>query len=543
MTELTGGAHLARALRAEGITRVFGIPGTHNLEIFAQLSAHGIDIISPRHEQGAGYMADGAARTSGEVNVVVTTTGPAVLNALTALLQSFTDSVPVLLVCPGMPLTHPGRGNGLLHEVRNQTGALAAVLTEVQRVTSPGEVSLAVGQSLSAMRAGRTRPAAIEIPLDLIEATGPGSLHPSIARPHPTADPEAVDTAAEAVADSRRPLIFVGAGARNAGPAILDLATTLGAGIILSSNAKGIIDDREPLCFGAVGVLDSLPQLLDGADAVIAIGTELAPSDFWPEPLPLPQTVVRIDIDEVQMLTNAQVSHPILADATAATTTLDSALKSRRSDEATWAAAAWAEQKKAAATSAAEVSGRPWADLCGALNSFTASADSPVIVAADSTMACYYGVQTGWSARAGDRFLYPAGAGTLGYGLPAGIGAKLAAASARVIAIEGDGGSMFTIAELAAAVQTKVQVTLIIVDNGGYGEIRNEMADRGDEPSGVVLSGPDFPALARAMGARGVHVDGEDALLSALHQADEHAGPTLIHITERSRAGEAMLAE
>ena len=543
MTEITGGAHLARALRAEGITRVFGIPGTHNLEIFAQLSAHGIDIISPRHEQGAGYMADGAARTSGEVNVVVTTTGPAVLNALTALLQSFTDSVPVLLVCPGMPLTHPGRGNGLLHEVRNQSGALAAVLTEVQRATSPGEVSLAVGQSLSAMRAGRTRPAAIEIPLDLIEATGPGSLHPSIARPHPTADPQAVDAAAEAVADSRRPLIFAGAGTRKAGPEVLDLATTLGAGIILSSNAKGIIDDSEPLCLGAVGVLDSLPQLLDGADSAIAIGTELAPSDFWPEPLPLPQTVVRIDIDEVQMLTNAQVSHPILADAKAATTSLVSALKSRRSDEATRAAAEWAEQKKAAATSAAEVSGRPWADLCGALNSFTASADTPVIVAADSTMACYYGVQTGWSARAGDRFLYPAGAGTLGYGLPAGIGAKLAAASARVIAIEGDGGSMFTIAELAAAVQAKVQVTLIIVDNGGYGEIRNEMADRGDEPSGVVLSGPDFPALARAMGARGVHVDGEDALLSALRQADEHAGPTLIHITERSRAGEAMLAE
>jgi thiamine pyrophosphate-dependent acetolactate synthase large subunit-like protein len=154
---ITGGAHLARALKAEGITRVFGIPGTHNLEIFARLSAEGIDIVSPRHEQGAGYMADGAARLTGEVNVVVTTTGPAVLNALTALLQSFTDSVPVLLICPGMPLTHPGRGNGLLHEVRNQSGALAAVLTEVHRVASPGEVSLAVGQTLSAMRAGRTR--------------------------------------------------------------------------------------------------------------------------------------------------------------------------------------------------------------------------------------------------------------------------------------------------------------------------------------------------------------------------------------------------
>ncbi len=539
--DLTGGAHLARALTAEGITRVFGIPGTHNLEIFAQLSAHGIEVISPRHEQGAGYMADGAARATGEVNVVVTTTGPAVLNALTALLQSFTDSVPVLLVCPGMPLTHPGRGNGLLHEVRNQSGALSAVLTEVTRVTSPGEVSLAVGQSLSAMRSGRTRPAAIEIPLDLIEAAGPGRLHPSITRPHPTADPQALETAAEAVATSRRPLIIAGAGARSAGPAILDLAATLGAGIILSSNAKGIIDDREPACLGAVGVLDCLPELLADADAVIAIGTELAPSDFWPEPLPLPETVVRIDIDEVQMLTNAKVSHPILADAESATAGLDGVLRSRRADETTRAAAAWAGQRKAAAASAAEESGRSWADLCGALNSFTAQAESPVIVAADSTMACYYGVQTGWAARAGDRFLYPAGAGTLGYGLPAGIGAKLSAASARVIAIEGDGGSMFTIAELAAAVQAKVQVTVIIVDNGGYGEIRNEMADRGDAPSGVVLDGPDFPALAQAMGARGVHVEGEADLLAALLDADEYAGPTLIHITERSRAGEAML--
>ena len=541
MVELTGGAHLARALKAEGITRVFGIPGTHNLEVFAQLSAHGIDIVSPRHEQGAGYMADGAARSTGEFNVVVTTTGPAVLNALTALLQSYTDSVPVLLICPGMPLTHPGRGNGLLHEVRDQAAALRAVLTQVHRVTSPGEVSLSVGQTLTAMRAGRTRPAAIEIPLDLIEATGAGSLHPSIARPLPTADPHAVDTAAEAVAESQRPLTIAGAGARSAGPALLELAETLGAGIILSSNAKGIIDDSEPLCLGAVGVLDSLPELLAGADAVIAVGTELAPSDFWPEPLPLPETVVRIDIDEVQMLTNAEVTHPILADAAEATTQLVDVLRSRRSEATTRAAADWAEQKKAAATSAAEAAGRPWADLCGALNSFTASADSPVIVAADSTMACYYGVQTGWSARAGDRFLYPAGAGTLGYGLPAGIGAKLATASARVIAIEGDGGSMFTIAELAAAVQAQVQVTLVIVDNGGYGEIRNEMADRGDAPSGVVLTGPDFPALARAMGASGVHVDGEDALLAALHETDDQAGPTLIHITERSQAREAML--
>ena len=540
-TTITGGAHLARALQAEGITRVFGIPGTHNLEIFAQLSAAGIDIVSPRHEQGAGYMADGAARVTGEVQVIVTTTGPAALNALTALLQSFTDSVPVLLITPGMPLTHPGRGNGLLHEVRNQSAALSAVLTEVMRVTSPGEVSLAVGQSLSAMRSGRTRPAAIEIPLDLIEIAGPGTLHPSLARALPAPVASEIEAAAEAIASSQRPLIIAGAGAHGAGAEVAALAESLGAGIVLSSNAKGLVDDRAETTIGAVGVLELLPELTSDADTVIAIGTELAPSDFWPEPLPLPDTVVRIDIDEVQMLTNATVTHPILADARAATAALNVRVTAMRAKSATAAARDWTADWKSRAASAGESDGRPWAELSDALTTFGDSAETPLIIAADSTMACYYGVQTGWKARPGDRFLYPAGAGTLGYGLPAGIGAKLASPQARVVAVEGDGGSMFTIAELAAAVQAGVRMTLIIVDNGGYGEIRNEMEDRGDTPSGVKLTGPDFPALARAMGARGVHVDGRDALLEALNEAEAGEGPTLIHMTEDSRAGADML--
>ena len=537
----TGGGHLARALAAEGITRVFGIPGTHNLEIFAQLSEHGIEIVSPRHEQGAGYMADGAARTSGDVQVVVTTTGPAALNALTALLQSYTDSVPVLLISPGMPLDHPGRGNGLLHEVRNQGLAIEAVLGESHRVSSVGEVPLAVGQALSAMRSGRPRPAYIEIPLDLIEATGPGVDHPAVARPHPQVDLAAIETAAEALTDSQRPLLIVGAGARRAGEAIAGLAEALGAGIILSSNAKGIVSDADPSVLGAIGFLPELPTVLEQADAVVAIGTELAPSDFWPEPLPLPEDVVRIDIDEQQILTNALVTAPILADAADASALLAESVRTRRSAAAVEAARRWRSELAETVADGIARAGEPWAELCEGLNAFTALAESPVIVAADSTMACYYGVQTGWRARHGDRFLYPAGAGTLGYGLPAGIGAKLAEPGARVVAVEGDGGSMFTIAELAAAVQDEVTLALVIVDNGGYGEIRNEMVDRGDTPTGVVLRGPDFPALAEAMGARGVHVEGAGEITAALASAMEHPGPTLIHITEDSRAAADML--
>ncbi|GAA1846278.1 thiamine pyrophosphate-binding protein [Brevibacterium marinum] len=539
--EITGGAHLARALRAEGITRVFGIPGTHNLEIFAQLAAEDIEIITPRHEQGAGFMADGAARASGEVQVVVTTTGPAVLNALTALLQSFTDSVPVLLIGPGMPLTHPGRGNGLLHEVRNQSQAIEAILGDSHRVTSPGEVSLALGQALSTMRTGRARPAYIEIPLDLIETEGPGWLHPAVTRGVPAPEPSAIRSAAEALAGSQRPLLIVGAGARSAGPEIEELSEALGAGVILSSNAKGTIDDGFENCLGAIGVLEELPDLLGAADAVVAIGTELAPSDFWPEPLPLPHTVVRIDLDEIQMLRNARVTHPIPAHAKDSTTALTHRLQQTRSPSLSQSALEWLRSRQETIAAAAANDGTPWAILSGALNDYTASAESTVIVAADSTMCCYYGVQTGWNARRGDRFLYPAGAGTLGYGLPAGIGAKLAVPESTVVAIEGDGGAMFTITELAAAVQARVSLTLIIVDNGGYGEIRNEMADRGDTPAGVALLGPDFPALARSMGARGHHIDTRAQLLSALRDAEDFAGPSLIHMTEDSRAATDML--
>ncbi|WP_240372974.1 thiamine pyrophosphate-binding protein [Brevibacterium zhoupengii] len=539
--EITGGAHLARALRAEGITRVFGIPGTHNLEIFAQLATEGIDIVSPRHEQGAGYMADGAARVTGKVQVVVTTTGPAVFNALTALLQSFTDSVPVLLIGPGMPLTHPGRGNGLLHEVRNQSQAIEAVLGDSHRVTSPGEVSLAVGQALSTMRSGRSRPAYIEIPLDLIEATGPGTLHPSVTRPHPSPEPNAIRSAAEALAASQRPLLIVGAGARAAGVEIEELSTALGAGVILSSNAKGTIDDEFENNLGAIGVLEVLPEVLSSADAVVAIGTELAPSDFWPEPMPLPDTVVRLDVDEVQMLRNARVTHPIPADATDSTIALTQQLRQTRSAGLSRAAVEWLRGWQDTITAAAQEEGAPWAALSGGLNDYTTSAAASVIIAADSTMCCYYGVQTGWRARRGDRFLYPAGAGTLGFGLPAGVGAKLAAPEARVVAIEGDGGAMFTIAELSAAAQAQVSLALIIVDNGGYGEIRNEMADRGDTPAGVALLGPDFPALATSLGARGLHIETQAELAAALREAEEFAGPTLIHITEDSRAATDML--
>ncbi len=158
-TPRSGGTALVAALRHHGVDTVFGIPGTHNLPIYAGLHGSGITHVLPRHEQGAGYAADGYARVTGRPGVVITTTGPAILNAAAAAAQAYSDSIPVLFIAPGLPVGHPGLGNGYLHEVRDQFQAMAAVVGHAQRATSAAEIPLAVAQCFAAMTAGRPRPA------------------------------------------------------------------------------------------------------------------------------------------------------------------------------------------------------------------------------------------------------------------------------------------------------------------------------------------------------------------------------------------------
>ena len=169
-TTQSGGQALVAALAAHGVDTVFGIPGTHNLAVYAALAGSGITHVLPRHEQGAGYAADGYARVSGKPGVCITTTGPAILNAAAAAAQAYSDSVPVLFVAPGLPLGHPSNGNGYLHELKNQRGAMDSIVGHSQRVTSVEEIPLAVAQCFAAMTTGRARPAYLEIPLELLDA-------------------------------------------------------------------------------------------------------------------------------------------------------------------------------------------------------------------------------------------------------------------------------------------------------------------------------------------------------------------------------------
>ncbi|MCM2424995.1 thiamine pyrophosphate-dependent enzyme [Streptomyces sp. RKAG337] len=243
-------------------------------------------------------------------------------------------------------------------------------------------------------------------------------------------------------------------------------------------------------------------------------------------PLDLNGPLVRIDIDVRSVITNARPDVALVADAALALRAIADRLRPAAQpgpghDRAAAARTAFAAQARAEG-----------ADYLGLTAALAQALGHDGFLVGDSAMACYYGALSNLPAHHPRSFLYPTGLGTLGYALPAAIGAKLARPDAPVVALHGDGGVMFTIQELASAAQLRIPLPVVVVDNGGYGEIRNEMTAREDPVHAVDLPGPDFPAIARAMGCHGVRVDGSAALARSLESALAADRPTLIHLPE-----------
>jgi thiamine pyrophosphate-dependent acetolactate synthase large subunit-like protein len=520
---MSGGRALAQALSAHEVDTVWGIPGTHNLEIYANLPGAGIRHLSPRHEQGAGFAADGYARATGRPGVCITTSGPAALNAATALGQAYSDSVPVLAVSAGMPLRHPGRGHGELHETKDQRAALDAIVAYSHRVTSVPEIPVAVAQAFAAMSSGRPRPVHLEIPLDVLDERAEVEIVGPIRTPALIPQPEALDAAAARLAGAARPAIIAGGGARGAVPEITAIAERLGAPVVCTINGKGVLPEDHPHSAGAGLARTVVRELVDESDVVLVVGSGLSPAELWLGPLPLAGKVVRVDVDAAQAVVGAAPTVAAVGDAAPALAGLLGRLGEGAGDGER--AARWRSRH----LEEARVLGAPWSWI---FDGIAAALGRDGIVAGDSAMVCYRGAVAALPAYHPAAFLYPTGYGTLGYGLPAAIGAKVGRPEARVIALLGDGGIMFTIAELAAAAQLRLPLPVVVVDNAGYGEIRNEMAARGDPVHAVDLDLIDFAALGRVLGCEGAVVDDRDGLADALERAFEADRPTVLHLHE-----------
>jgi acetolactate synthase-1/2/3 large subunit len=523
------GVWLARALAAWGVDTVFGIPGVHTIELYRGLAGSGIRHVTPRHEQAAGFMADGYARASGRPGVCLIISGPGMTNILTAMGQAYGDSVPMLVISTVNAHGRMGSGEGWLHELPDQRGLTAGVTAMSRTIHRPDELPRALAQAFALFDAGRPRPVHLELPIDVMLApAGHLPVPVPVRLPRPSPDPGAIAEAAARLAAARAPVILAGGGARRAA-ALPALAAALDAPVAMTTNARGLLPPDHPL---AVSLSASLPEtraMIAAADVVLALGTEFGPTDYdmyEDGGFALPGFLIRVDIDPVQILRGPPPGLGIPGDAGLAAAALAAAVTPRGAgDGAARAAAARAGRDRLPAS----VQG----DL--ALLDLVRAALPGALMVGDSTQAVYAGNLGFAAARPGGWFNSATGFGTLGYGLPAAVGAALAGGGP-VVAFAGDGGLMFTLGELASAAEAGVPVILMVLLNGGYGEIRSAMIAQNVPPLGVDLFVPDLAAIAAASGWAVAEITEPAALRAALAEAAGRRGPTMLLYDQRLRA-------
>ncbi|SDS22523.1 acetolactate synthase-1/2/3 large subunit [Brevibacterium siliguriense] len=528
----TTGWVVMEALRSFGVDTVFGIPGTHNLEFYRPLEALGIRAVTARHEQGAGYAADGWSLQTGLPGVVLTTSGPGLLNALSAAGTAFCESRPMIILAPG-----PARGAefadaGTLHETKDQLAAASAIVEWGRRVSTAAEAVTAVHDAFALFSSSRPRPVYIEIPLDLLVEVTDLDEHLVTAR---TADPvplppeQSIAEAAKLLSAAHRPVILAGGGARGAAGPIRKLAEQLAAPVVTSLNGKGVLDEHHPLSLGSNLRLNSVREHARNADVLLVIGAKLGDAELWVDRLDAQGTVIRIDILDTQIDKNQTADLGLVGDANAVVTAIVESIgaaptlvESPNSDVEELVV----ELLAAAQNECAELS-----PVNTAISADIASAlPADAIVATDSSQIAYGGLLNTLKVVRANSTPYMGTFATLGYGLPAALGARIGAPHRPSFVVIGDGALMFSVQEFITVVEQDEDVTVIVLDNGGYGEIRANEADISIAPIGVDLVQPDWPALAQAFGGNGRHVNSTVELAAAVDTALSMGGLQLIHL-------------
>ena len=532
----TCGEVLVKLLEAYGVEQVFGIPGVHTVELYRGLAGSSINHITPRHEQGAGFMADGYARTSGKPGVCFIITGPGMTNITTAMGQAYGDSIPMLVISSVQSRSQLGGGRGKLHELPNQSALVAGVAAFSHTLMSAAELPAVLARAFALFQAGRPRPVHIEIPLDVLVENADAllaSLPVSIARPG--AAPAAIEQMSQRLAQAKRPLILAGGGAIDAAPALTQLAERLGAPVALTINAKGMLPSSHPLLIGSTQSLVATRALVAEADVVLAIGTELAETDYdvtFAGGFEIPGALLRIDIDPDQTVRNYPPTLALVADANLASEALLANLALLPSRDPQWGAVRVSRLQAQLST---EWDAPTRAQTVFLQTVFEVLPDA--VCVGDSTQPVYTGNLTFNPEQPRRWFNSSTGYGTLGYALPAAVGAWLGRRAegkpgGPVLCLIGDGGLQFTLAELASAVEAQTPIIVLLWNNQGYGEIKKYMLNRAIEPVGVDIYTPDFIGVAKALGCAAQAVGDEAQLRAALASAADHQGPSVIEIDE-----------
>ena len=509
---LTGARAAVAALEAAGVEVAFGLPGVHNLALWRELNESHVRLVGVRHEQTAAYAADGFARASGRLGVALTTTGPGAANTLAAVGEAWASRQPVLVIATDIPTEarRPGVWRGTLHEATDQAAMFVPVVKDAVRVHRAAEVGPAVAGAARTALAAPSRPVYVEIPTDLLAAeTDSDELaeaeHVQPRRgpePPPALSEERLSRAVELLERSRRPLVWAGGGALQAGAgrAVAHLAERLVAPVLLTYSAHGLLPRDHPCLVDASPHVPEVGALWDEADVVVALGSDFDGMMTQGWKMPQPPHLVAVNVDAADASKNYLPDVVLEADAADAATALADRLTDRGG------LASLARRVRELRQGVREELTRTDPEASAFLTAVESALPPDAVVVCDMCIPGYW-LGAFHRTPAPRKLSYPLGWGTLGCAFPQALGAGLAG-EGPAVSISGDGGFLYACGELAAARQERIPLTAVIVDDGGYGMLRFDQDRRGDPREGVDLDTPDFVALASAFGVRADAVDG-----------------------------------
>jgi acetolactate synthase I/II/III large subunit len=523
---MTTAEAVVAALLGHGVDTIYALPGVHNDEFFDALAkAQGksgtkLRVVHARHEQGAAYMALGAAAVTGRPQAYCVVPGPGLLNSSAALLTAYGMNAPVLALFGQIPQAAIGRGFAYLHEIRDQAGIIARLVDSSARIGAPHEAPRLVAEAIRSMFVGRPGPAALECAMDVWGRAGPVTPCAPLRPAAPPIDDDAVAAAAKLLGAAKRPLIVAGGGAQDASAEVTALAHALQAPVVSYRRGRGVLDDRDPLAA-------NLPfghELWAEADVVLAVGSHLHyPLQQWGVDRDL--AIVRVDVDAEELARAVEPAVALVGWAQPILRRLLDVLPPHNAHRPS--RTAQLQERK----SRIDKRLQKLMPQLAYLAAIRAELPEEGIFVDEVT-------QLGFAARLAfpvyrpRSFISPGYQDNLGYGFATALGAQDARRDVPVVAISGDGGFLFTASELATAMAHRIPLTTIVFSDGAYGNVRRVQQERyGNRLIACDLVNPDFVAFAKSFGAAAARAKDPEELRRVLRRAlAQRDGPTLIEV-------------
>ena len=529
----TVGVLLIKLLEQYDVEDVFGIPGVHTIELYRGLADSSIRHYTPRHEQGAGFMADGYARISRKPGVCFVITGPGLTNIATPMAQALADSIPMLVISSVNDSIATPQAQGRLHEMPDQLALSSQVSRFSQTINSAVELYEALARAFTVFSSARPGPVHLQLPVQLLGSPADQSLidiMPRLPQP-PTASATDIKAAADLINSAKKPVILAGGGATDAAEEVRLLARKINAPVHMTINSRGLLPYTDELAVPASCTLHPVRDVLNEADVVIALGTELAQTDYdqyKDDEFKIKGKLIRCDIDPQQVNNNFVSDIALVGDVARTTGLLLEQVVDNNGDGAERAARAMR-----LATAALSDNEKRHLQILEAIRDGV----SECIFAGDSTQLIYSGNMIFNTTNPRQWFNSSVGFGTLGYALPAATGAALAVhrknrSGQPVVCLIGDGGIQFVLGELGACKDAGVPVAVVVWCNGGYREIKSSMERAKVTSVGVEFSVPDFVAVAKAYGIDALRADNEQQLCDAINESFTQRAPVLIAVDE-----------